>query len=63
MAEEWILCPICSCKTRNKRIEDTLLINYHLYCPKCKKKTLINKRFTYNRHQRARRKDAEPMNL
>lgn len=25
MAEEWILCPICGCKTRNKRREDTKL--------------------------------------
>lgn len=34
MAEEWILCPICGSKTRNKCREDTILINYPLYCPK-----------------------------
>lgn len=42
MSEEWILCPICGNKTRNKCREDTILINYLLYCPKCKKETLIN---------------------
>lgn len=42
MSEEWILCPICGNKTRNRYREDTVLINYPLYCPKCKKETLIN---------------------
>lgn len=39
--EKWILCPACGGKTRNKIREDTLLLNYPLYCPKCKKETLI----------------------
>ena len=34
---EWIICPICENKTRNKIRRDTLLKNYLLYCPKCKK--------------------------
>ena len=38
---EWILCPACGHKTRNKIREDTVLINYPLYCPKCKKESLI----------------------
>ncbi|WP_251353984.1 cysteine-rich KTR domain-containing protein [Hominisplanchenecus murintestinalis] len=38
---EWILCPICGNKTRDKMRKDTVLKNYPLYCPKCKKKTLI----------------------
>ena len=42
MSEDWILCPICGSKTRNKFREDTVLINYPLYCPKCKQETLIN---------------------
>lgn len=25
---EWILCPICNSKTRNKIIDDTVLKNY-----------------------------------
>ena len=38
---EWILCPVCRNKTRDKVREDTVLKNYPLYCPKCKRKTLI----------------------
>ena len=38
---EWILCPICGNKTRDKMRKDTVLKNYPLYCPKCKQKTLI----------------------
>ena len=54
---EWIRCPVCGSKTRDRLREDTVLKNYPLYCPKCKQGTICN------RHQRARRKDAEPMNL
>ena len=39
---EWILCPVCKSKTRDRIREDTILINYPLYCPKCKQETLIN---------------------
>ena len=39
--EKWILCPACGGKTRNRIREDTLLLNYPLYCPKCKQETLI----------------------
>lgn len=34
---EWILCPVCGSKTRNKIRKDTVLENYPLYCPKCEK--------------------------
>ena len=36
---EWILCPLCGSKTRNKVREDTVLINDPLYCPKCRQET------------------------
>lgn len=39
---EGILCPICGSKTRDRIGEDTILKNYPLYCPKCKKETLID---------------------
>ena len=39
---EWILCPICGNKTRTMIREDTELRNFPLYCPKCKKETIIN---------------------
>ena len=38
---EWILCPVCGNKTRNQIREDTVLLNFPLYCPKCKHETLI----------------------
>ena len=38
---EWVLCPVCGSKTRNKIREDTVLMNFPLYCPKCKQETLI----------------------
>ena len=42
MTQKWILCPVCGSKTRDRLREDTVLINYPLYCPKCKQETLIN---------------------
>ncbi len=38
---QWILCPVCNNKTRIKVREDTELKNFPLYCPKCKKESLI----------------------
>lgn len=38
----WILCPTCGNKTRDKIRKDTELVNYPLFCPKCKRETLIN---------------------
>ncbi|MDD5900148.1 cysteine-rich KTR domain-containing protein [Bariatricus sp. HCP28S3_A7] len=38
----WVLCPVCGNKTRDRIRIDTILINYPLYCPKCKQETLIN---------------------
>jgi len=42
MKSEWINCPVCGGKTRNRVRGDTVLINFPLYCPKCKQETLIN---------------------
>lgn len=41
---EWILCPVCGSKTRNKVREDTVLLRFPLFCPKCRKETLIEVR-------------------
>ena len=38
---QWGLCPVCRNKTRLKIRGDTILINFPLYCPKCKQETLI----------------------
>ena len=43
-SEQWLLCPICGCKTRLKIRGDTVLENFPLYCPKCKHETLIDVR-------------------
>ena len=42
MKDEWIMCPICGKKTRNRIKPKTILINFPLYCPKCKKESLIS---------------------
>lgn len=41
---KWVRCPICGNKTRDKIREDTVLMNFPLYCPKCKQETLIEVR-------------------
>ncbi|MBO5372281.1 MAG: cysteine-rich KTR domain-containing protein [Lachnospiraceae bacterium] len=38
---EWVKCPICGNKTRNKVRQDTILKKYPLFCPKCKQETLV----------------------
>lgn len=38
----WIHCPICSMKTRTKVNEDTVLVKFPLFCPKCKKEMLVD---------------------
>lgn len=35
-----MICPVCGRKTNNKIREDDVSINYSIYCPKCKQKTL-----------------------
>ena len=38
----WIRCPTCNSKTRTKVYEDTVLLNFPLFCQKCKKEYVIN---------------------
>jgi len=38
----WIYCPICHGKTRTKIYKDTVILNFPLFCPKCKKETRIH---------------------
>ncbi|SFB33063.1 cysteine-rich KTR domain-containing protein [Clostridium frigidicarnis] len=38
----WLYCPICQNKTRVKVRTDTELKNFPLFCPKCKKESLIS---------------------
>ena len=41
---EWIYCLVCENKTRNRIREDRILVNFPLYCPKCKQETLTEVR-------------------
>lgn len=44
METYWITCPLCKGKTRLKLLPNTVLKNYPLFCPKCKKEVIINAR-------------------
>ncbi|MDO4989615.1 MAG: cysteine-rich KTR domain-containing protein [Eubacteriales bacterium] len=37
----WVKCPVCRGKTRIRIFPDTVLINFPLYCPCCKKETVV----------------------
>ena len=39
---EFVRCPVCGNKTRDKIREDTILKNFPLFCPKCKSECLID---------------------
>ena len=38
----WIRCPSCCSKTRVKVRFETVLLNFPLYCPKCRKESIIS---------------------
>ncbi len=38
----WVRCPCCGSKTRVKVYSETVLLNFPLYCPKCKRETKVN---------------------
>ena len=40
--EKWILCPACGAKTRLRLLQRTVLRDFPLFCPKCKRESLIN---------------------
>lgn len=42
--KEWLICPICGSKTRSQIRADSILLNFPLYCPKCKQESLIEVR-------------------
>ena len=39
---KWIYCPVCHNKTRTKVRKDTELKFFPLFCPKCKRETIIH---------------------
>lgn len=42
MKDEWVSCPVCKSKTMVKARKDTVLLNFPLFCPKCKREVLID---------------------
>ena len=42
VTDKWILCPVCSAKTRTQILDDTELKHFPLFCPKCKETFIIN---------------------
>ena len=39
--EYWLPCPVCKGKTRTRVHEDITLVNFPLFCPKCKSVTRV----------------------
>ena len=39
---KWVLCPVCGNKIRTKVYDDTMVLNFPLYCPKCKKEVRVD---------------------
>lgn len=39
---QWVLCPNCGAKTKTKVMKNTILENFPLFCPKCKRETIVH---------------------
>ena len=42
METTFVLCPLCEGKTRLKLLPETVLKNYPLFCPKCRREIVIS---------------------
>ena len=42
MEATFVFCPLCGGKTRLKLLQETVLKNYPLFCPKCKREVIIS---------------------
>ena len=40
--KRWVLCPNCRAKTRLQLLPETELKAFPLFCPKCKRESIIN---------------------
>ncbi|MBV7390532.1 MULTISPECIES: cysteine-rich KTR domain-containing protein [Enterococcus] len=40
--DNWLHCPICKAKTRNKIYANTIVKNFPLFCPRCKGESVVN---------------------
>ena len=41
---KWVFCPCCGAKTRLQLLRQTELRSFPMFCPKCRKETMINAR-------------------
>ena len=42
MDERWVYCPVCGAKTRVRLLQRTVLRDFPLFCPKCRRESIIN---------------------
>lgn len=40
--KHWVLCPVCGAKTRLQLLPETELKVFPLFCPKCKRESIVN---------------------
>lgn len=40
--KRWVLCPCCGAKTRLQLLRETELKAFPLFCPKCRRESIIN---------------------
>lgn len=57
--KQWVLCPWCGAKTRLQIFRETELKAFLLFCPKCRRESIIDIKKLYHQYQTARRQDAE----
>ena len=39
--KRWVLCPICGAKTRLQLLPETELKSFPLFCPKCRRESIV----------------------
>ncbi len=40
--KHWVLCPVCRAKTRLQLLPETELKVFPLFCPKCRRESIVN---------------------
>lgn len=40
--DHWLVCPLCQRNLQIKIYEDTVLLNFPVYCASCRKEMIIN---------------------
>lgn len=64
--DAWVLCPNCQSKTRIRVLEDTVIKNFPLFCPKCKKEYLVDierRKIVFSRQFNTEKPDAKTQSI